>query len=104
MCDESEETGLFWMTGSQQYRMMEIARESLAGRVGILPMYSLSQSEKNNIVFENELDFSLNCLQARQRLVAKNDVITVFEHIWRGGMPQIQYADAEQRQEYFESI
>lgn len=103
MCDESEETGLFWMTGSQQYRMMEIARESLAGRVGILPMYSLSQSEKNNIVFENELDFSLNCLQARQRLVAKNDVITVFEHIWRGGMPQIQYADAEQRQEYFES-
>lgn len=103
MCDQSEETGLFWLTGSQQYRMMEIARESLAGRVGILPMYSLSQSEKNNIVFENELDFSLNCLQARQRLVAKNDVITVFEHIWRGGMPQIQYADAEQRQEYFES-
>ena len=103
MCDESEETGLFWLTGSQQYKMMEVARESLAGRVGIMPMYSLSQTEKNGIVFTNELDFSLTCLQERQLQVVKNDVVAVFEHIWQGGMPQIQYADAEQRQEYFES-
>ena len=103
MCDESEETGLFWLTGSQQYKMMEVARESLAGRVCIMPMYSLSQAEKAGIVFENDLDFSLSCLQERQQLVAKNDVIAVYEHIWRGGMPQVQYADDEQRQEYFES-
>ena len=103
MCDESEEIGQFWLTGSQQYKMMEVARESLAGRVGILQMYSLSQAEKAGIVFDNELDFSLACLQARQQLVLKNDVIAVYEHIWRGGMPQIQYTDAELRQEYFES-
>jgi predicted AAA+ superfamily ATPase len=103
ICDESEETGQFWLTGSQQYKMMEVARESLAGRVGILSLYSLSQSEKAGIVFTNELDFSLACLQQRQSLVAKNNIISVFEHIWRGGMPQAQYADEEQRQEYFES-
>ena len=103
MCDQSEETGLFWLTGSQQYKMMEIARESLAGRVGIMPMYSLSQTEKARIIFENELDFSLACFQERQRLAEKNDVVAVYEHIWRGGMPQVQYADAEQLHEYFES-
>lgn len=103
MCDESDETGLFWLAGSQQYKMMKIARESLAGRVGIMAMHSLSQAEKAGIVFKNELDFSLACLQERQLSVAKNDIISVYEHIWRGGMPQVQYADAEQRQEYFES-
>ena len=103
ICDESDGTGLFWLTGSQQYKMMEVARESLAGRVGILPMYSLSQTEKAGIVFENELDFSLACLQARQKLVSKNDIIAVYEHIWRGGMPMAQFADAEQHQEYLES-
>ncbi|MCL2639000.1 MAG: ATP-binding protein [Oscillospiraceae bacterium] len=103
MCDESEETGQFWLTGSQQYKTMEVARESLAGRIGILPMYSLSQAEKAGISFENQLDFTLPCLQKRQSMAAKNDIIAVFEHIWRGGMPQAQRADEEERQEYFES-
>jgi len=103
LCDESEEKGQFWLTGSQQYKMMEVARESLAGRVGIMTMYSLSQAEKTGVVFENELDFSLACLQERQKLVPKNDIINVFEHIWRGGMPQVLHADAEERQEYFDS-
>lgn len=53
------------------------------------------------------MDFSLSCLLARQPLVKKNDIIQVFEHIWRGGidvsMPEAQEADSEQRQEYFNS-
>jgi len=103
MCDESEETGRFWLTGSQQYKLMDNIQESLAGRVGILFLYSLSQSEKKRIRFNEELDFTLARLLTRQKQTGKNDVIDVYEHIWRGGMPQIQIADAEQRQEYFES-
>jgi predicted AAA+ superfamily ATPase len=101
MCDESEETGLFWLTGSQQYEMMKNVRETLAGRIGILELYSLSKSEKDGTVFEGELDFTLAGLQARQRVAPKNDVVDAFEHIWRGGMPQVVHADAEQRQEYY---
>jgi predicted AAA+ superfamily ATPase len=103
LCDGSEETGRFWLTGSQQYKMMKKARETLAGRIGILTLYSLSQTEKAGVVFLGDLDFSLPCLQARQTLVPKNDVTAVFEHIWRGGMPQVLHADAEQRQEYYDS-
>lgn len=103
LCDQSEETGLFWLTGSQQYSMMKNVRETLAGRIGIMELYSLSKNEKEGINFDNDLDFSLPCLLERQRKVPKNDVIRVFEHIWQGGMPQAVNADAEQRYEYYNS-
>ena len=90
ICDESDEKGLIWLTGSQQYKMMERVRETLAGRIGILELYSLSEREKAGLVFDTDLDFSLATLQARQRKVPKNDVIRVFNHIWEGGMPQVQ--------------
>ncbi|HWS29051.1 MAG TPA: ATP-binding protein [Clostridia bacterium] len=103
LCDASEETGLFWLTSSQQFGMMKNVRETLAGRIGILTMYSLSQREKDGALFDDTLDFSLACLQARQRRRPKNDIHAVFEHIWRGGMPMVLHADKEQRQEYFSS-
>lgn len=103
MCDESDEKGLFWLTGSQQYKMMKKIRDTLAGRIGILNLYSMSQREKNNIVFDTALDFSLEALQARQKQVPKNDVEKVFYHIWEGGMPQVLGVDDELRMEYYSS-
>ena len=103
ICDETDEKGLIWLTGSQQYGMMKKVRETLAGRIGILELYSLSQREKNGLVFDEALDFSLTTLQARQQRVPKNDVKKVFEHIWEGGMPQVWGVDEELRGEYFNS-
>ncbi|MBR1747912.1 MAG: ATP-binding protein [Clostridia bacterium] len=103
ICDESEEKGLIWMTGSQQYKMMERVRETLAGRVGLLELYGLSQREKRGVVFDEELDFSMPGLQARQRKVEKNDITRVFAHIWEGGMPQVLGEEEELRNEYYNS-
>lgn len=103
ICDEREETGLFWLTGSQQYHMMKNIRETLAGRIAILNLYSLSKNEIDGVSFPNELDFSFSCLVERQKHVKKNNILDVFEHIWRGGMPQVLEADSEQRQEYYSS-
>lgn len=103
ICDEREETGLFWLTGSQQYHMMKNIRETLAGRIAILNLYSLSKNEIDGVSFSNELDFSFSCLVERQKHVKKNNILDVFEHIWRGGMPQVLEADSEQRQEYYSS-
>jgi len=103
MCDESEETGMFWLTGSQQYNVIKNVQETLAGRIGILNLYSLSQSEKYGAGFTDDFDFSLPVLQKRRQAVPKNDIIKVFEHIWRGGMPQVLHADMEERTEYYES-
>lgn len=103
ICDETEETGLIWLTGSQQYGMMEKVRETLAGRIAIFELFSLSQREKAGVVYDEELDFTLSNLQARQLKNEKNDVTKVFRHIWEGGMPQVIGADEEMRQEYFNS-
>lgn len=103
ICDESEEKGLIWLTGSQQFEMMKNVRETLAGRIGILELYSLSAREKAGIVFDGEPDFSLDALRERQKKLPKNDVIEVFKSIWEGGMPQALGADDEVRQEYFNS-
>ncbi len=103
LCDESQETGLFWLTGSQQFEMMKNLRETLAGRIGILELYSLSKSERDGIIFENDLDFALISLQSRQAKAPKSNVNDIFEYIWRGGMPQVVGADGEERQEYYNS-
>ena len=104
MCDETEERGLFWLTGSQQYKMMKNIRDTLAGRIGILELYSFSKNEVDGEVFTNKLDFSLSCLLERHKMAKKNDIMDVFEHIWRGGMPDVLRADAEQRQGGFEGL
>lgn len=103
ICDKTDEKGLIWLTGSQQYKMMAKVRETLAGRIGILVLYSLSAREKAGFVEVNELDFSLRCLQERQQKMPKNNVLEVFNHIWQGGMPQVQDVDEELRQAYFNS-
>ena len=103
ICDESDEKGLIWLTGSQQYSMMKNVRESLAGRIGILELYSLSAREKSGVTFEDELDFSFAALQERQKKFPRNNVIEVFNNIWEGGMPQIIGTEDELRQDYFES-
>jgi predicted AAA+ superfamily ATPase len=109
LCDEREVPGQFWLIGSQQFALMKNVRETLAGRISILELHSFSMNEKAGVSFDEEtdsrlrLDFSLQCLQARQAKVPRNDIIRVFEHIWRGGMPQALGADAEQLWEYYDA-
>lgn len=103
MCDKTDERGLFWLTGSRQYKMMKKVKDTLAGRIGILELYSLSQREKQGTVYKNALDFSLSSLQERQSQTKPNDVHEVFKHIWEGGMPQVIGVDDELRQEYYNS-
>ena len=43
--DGSGERGQYWMTGSQQFRLMEGVTESLAGRVAVLRLQGLTQRE-----------------------------------------------------------
>ncbi len=45
LLDESTERGQYLMTGSQQFKMMKGAKESLAGRIGILRLQGLSKAE-----------------------------------------------------------
>lgn len=103
LCDESDERGRFWLTGSQSRKLVKKAGDSLAGRLCILKMYSLSAREKLGVDPGDELDFSVSSLTARKRLFPQNDILDTFENIWRGGLPDVQEKDGEQLGEYFNS-
>ena len=103
MCDESEERGRFWLTGSQRRKIMERSQESLAGRLGILRLYGLSQREKMGVLDPAPLDFSMECLLKRKAGIPDNDIMAVFGHIWKGGFADVQNAAEEMAQAYYQS-
>ena len=103
MCDESDERGRFWLTGSQRKKLMERSQETLAGRLGILRLYGLSQREKAGYLNPSNLDFSLQSLMERQEHLAQNDVGQIFRHIWQGGFADVQAASAEMAQTWYQS-
>lgn len=43
--DSDRQPGMYWLTGSQRFSMMKGVSETLAGRIGIIDLYSLSQRE-----------------------------------------------------------
>ena len=89
MVDERKQPGDFWLTGSQLFKMMEGVQESLAGRVALLHLSPLSQSEilgcSENIPFQIDLDV----LSLRQEQVSPCDTPAMFQRIYRGGMPAL---------------
>ncbi len=103
MCDENEERGRFWLTGSQRKKIMEKSQETLAGRLGILHLYGLSQREEAGYLDPAELDFSMDSLLERQKHLPENQVLEVFEHIWKGGFADVQNASGEMAQLYYQS-
>lgn len=103
LCDESEENGLFWLTGSEQFSMMKNVTESLAGRIGIMTLYPLSMAEITGVSFDTPIDFSIESLVEREKQAKSYDLDLVFDIIWKGGMPQVQNADSEERSIYFSS-
>ena len=103
ICDASEERGLFWLTGSESVRLLKNAGDSLAGGICILRMYSFSQREKTMRAQVGEFPFSFQALRERRTIFGENNINDVFEHIWRGGMPQVQNMDEEELREYFSS-
>lgn len=102
MADNHQKNGEFWLTGSQSYKVMRLASESLAGRIGIINMYSLTHQELTHNLEDLPTDFSfdtLNRLTNRPSL----ELNDVFSYIFKGGMPKcIGYTD-EMRAEYFKS-
>lgn len=102
-CDGTDETGLFWLTGSEQFSLMRNIQESLAGRIGIMTLYPLSLSEVTGVRFPSPISFEMDALIEREKLAAPFDLPSVFQTIWRGGMPQVQNATAAEHQAYYDA-
>lgn len=81
--DNSNKNGMYWLTGSQQFHLMNSASESLAGRVGIVNLNSFTYSE---IIQNSEKKvFDPNSLVSSPKI----NVNDVFDVIYKGGMPKL---------------
>lgn len=85
--DNGAAPGSYWLTGSQAFRMMELAQESLAGRAALLHMPTLSQHEIFGRETVDAFTVTLSALQQRSRAGTPTDVNGIYERIWRGSMP-----------------
>lgn len=86
--DKYHNAGDFWLTGSQVFKMMSGIQESLAGRVAVLSLTSLSQAE----ICGGEMQpFTLDIekLSARRKERTAADTGVIFDWIFRGSMPAI---------------
>ena len=87
LADNSEEKGKIVLTGSQSYKLLSNAADSLAGRVCIINMSSLSLREKHEINFNTEFLPTAEYISERKKSIKtyKN----LWQYIWRGSMPEL---------------
>ena len=85
--DEKNENGMYWLTGSQQFSLMKNVSESLAGRIGILNLQGLSQTEKFNL--SKSLPFlpTKNYIEHQEK--KEINLHELYSIIWKGSFPRI---------------
>ncbi len=95
-----QESGMYWLTGSQRFAMMKGVSESLAGRIGIVDLHSLSQREMeqqplNLKAFDPEHPAS----NVQQQNIC--GLAELYERIIQGGYPRLTQQAGIKRDTYF---
>ncbi|MCI9419402.1 MAG: ATP-binding protein [Eubacterium sp.] len=86
--DKHQHSGAFWLTGSQVFKLMRGVQESLAGRVAVLSLTSLSQAEISGGEME-PFTIDIEALSVRKNSREEADARGIFERIYKGSMPAI---------------
>lgn len=92
-CDESDERGLFCLSGSQPLELMEGVSESLSGRIGIIELSGLSMREIKGDSFNCSFIPTMEYVQERSKSVKPFD--NIWEVIHRGGYPELQNPEVD---------
>ena len=99
--DENRQAGMYWMTGSQRFSHMQNVSESLAGRVGVVEICTLSQRETLRAA-ETQV---FNPSKPMEAFAAKRtcSLAKLYERIWMGGFPEMFSNPAMTRDVFFPS-
>ena len=98
--DKGAAPGSFYLTGSQSFKLMKLAQESLAGRVAIIQLSPLSQGEilgVQNGEFKTEYD------DVKNRNGTSCDIQGIYKRIFDGGMPALISGKYTDRDVYYSS-
>lgn len=92
-CDETDETGLFFLSGSQQFKLMKNVSESLSGRISIIELPGLSLREIQGDAFNTRFLPTMEYIMERQKSVQTPE--NLWEVIHRGSYPALQNRQLE---------
>lgn len=101
--DDRQQKGDYWLSGSQIFRLMRGVGESLAGRVGLLNLFPLSQNEIYNHKDCKPLDTDFANLKERATGIPEAAPLDIFTRIYNGGMPEIIAEEPDSRDRFYES-
>ena len=98
--DESDERGMFILSGSQKLELMKGMSESLAGRVSISELTGLSMREIYGVKFNRHFIPTDAYIKEREKEIVKYD--NIWEIIHKGSYPELYDIDRDW-QEYYSS-
>jgi uncharacterized protein len=87
IADRNKLKGQFYLTGSQQFSMMEKVSESLVGRIGIITLTGLSLREIMQDPFSESFIPSISYLEQRKAIKPKLEYPQLWKIIHQGTMP-----------------
>jgi len=102
--DQAHKPGAFWLTGSQQFRLMKGISESLAGRVAILNLLGFSNRERRRA----SLDLppflpTAEQLRRRERLGVRRNLSQLYADLWLGSFPALVAGPVRDRDLFYNS-
>ena len=101
--DNGAAPGDYWLTGSQAFRLMDLAQESLAGRAAILHLSILTQAEIFGDGKSTPFTIDMAELNARKAHRAPATAREIYERIWQGGMPGLRSGKFTDRDVFYSS-
>ena len=87
--DEEKAKGLFYLSGSQQFKLMKNVGESLAGRLGILNLLGLSMREYQQLKFNDAFLPTEEYFAGRRKELKPLSYDELWRVIHRGSMPDL---------------
>ena len=99
--EKVQATGLYYLTGSQVFHTMKNVSESLAGRVGLLELYPLSNreiEEKKDELFLPQYE-KLEKREKSKRI----EIEKLYEKILKGNYPELYSNDKIESKTFFET-
>ncbi len=85
--DNGAPAGSYWLTGSQCYKLMELAKESLAGRTALLHLTSLSQKEAYGTGVNEPFTINATAIATRKNNRSSATSLEIYERIFNGSLP-----------------
>ena len=93
--DNSDKKAMYYLTGSQQFNLMENITESLAGRVGILNLLGLSLREIKDIDFNDPFIPTEEYLNKRKKYEKNINYEEIWNIIYKGSMPALYQEESD---------